>query len=72
LFTPVNRFDRISEVPPLSRLYFDERNGALTFDHEIDVPMPTSESPLNDAPPVPPKPSLRDAFSQHPKRLPGR
>jgi hypothetical protein len=71
LFSPVDRFDGISELAAAARLDLDEGHETLPFDDEIDVPMPVAEPALDDAPTLPPEPPFRDPFPELPECLPG-
>lgn len=59
-------------MTPSSRFYLNERNGALSLHHQIDVPVAAPEPALNHPPALSFEPPLRDPFSQFAKRLPGR
>ena len=72
LFGPVHRLDRIPELASPTRLHLDERDRTLALDHEVDVAMPASKSPLYDAPPLPLEPPFRDLLTQLAEFLFGR
>ena len=68
----VNRLNRPAKIRPSPRFYFDEGDGSIPLDHQIDVAMTTPEASLDNPPPAPPKPSLRYSLSELAERLPGR
>jgi hypothetical protein len=45
------------------RLDLDERDRALSFHDQIDIAVTAAEASLNDTPPLPSQPFLRDPFS---------
>src|ERR1700753_951625 len=67
-----HRLDRIAEHDPSTRLYLDERHQPLTFDDEIDIPVPTAKPTLHDSPSLALQPSLGDSLAQFSELLLGR
>jgi hypothetical protein len=72
LLPPVDSFYRLSEPCASPSLHLDEHDRALSFDDEIDIPVPRTESTLQNAPADALQPSLRDSLPQLSERLPGR
>ena len=68
----VNRLDRPAELRAFPSFYLDKGYGAIALDHEVDVAVPASKTPLDDSPTASPKPAFRDPFSELPECLPGR
>lgn len=68
----VDCLDWPAEFRAFSSFDFYEGHGSIPLDYQINVAMPITESPLDDPPAAPPKPSLRDSLSEFPERLPGR
>ena len=64
LFAPVHGFDRIPKLYSPSSFDLDERDGAFSLHHQIDVAMADSESALHNPISDPLEPSLRDPLSQ--------
>ena len=72
LLLPVDCANRIAKSVAVPSLDFNECDESFLFDYEIDVPVPASESALDDPPALLPKPTLRDALPEFPQCLPGR
>lgn len=65
LLTPVDRFDRITEVGAVPRFDFHESDQSTALDNEIDIAAPRAEAALKDAPPCPLEPARRDTLAQY-------
>ena len=72
LLTPVDRFDRKSELSSLSGLDLDERDESVPLDNEVDVPVAVAKPPLHDPPSLSTEPTLRYSLTDLPERLRGR
>ena len=72
LFPPVDGFERAAKPFVTAGFDLDECDRAIALDYEVDVPVPIAEASLQDAPPVPPEPTLGDPFSDFAKGLRGR
>jgi hypothetical protein len=72
LFPPIDRGYRTAEIVAFPRLDLDEGDRPLPLDNEVDISATIPKAPIDDLPPLPPKPPFRDSLSQLPKCLPGR
>jgi hypothetical protein len=72
LLAPVDCLDRIAELEARPSLDLDERHRPVAFCDQIDVTVPVPKSPLQYAPPVVSKPSLRHSLSYFAEFLPRR
>ena len=72
LLLPVDRANGITKSVALPSLDFHERHESFLLDYEVNVAMPRPEPALDDAPPLPPKPTFRDTFPELSQCLPGR
>ena len=72
LFSPVDGLYRAAEPIAAPSLDLDEGDHPLSLDHQIDVPVPAAEPPLDHAPAPSPKPPLRYPLAQLSQCLRGR
>ncbi len=72
LLLPVDSTNGIAKSVALPSLDLHECDESFLFDYQIDVPVPGSESALDDPPALPPKPTLRDSLPEFTQCLPGR
>ena len=68
----VNSLNRSAKLRSAPSFDLDESDSSIPLNHQIDVAMSVSETPLNHSPATPPKPPLCYSLSEFPERLPGR